>query len=296
MVLASSEMKERAILSRQLMTTRKRPDCAVTIATSDSGGGAGIQADLAVFAAHGVHGATVLVAATAQDTRRITAIEPLSPAFIRRQIDAVFPDLRPAAVKIGALFDARRVREVAAGLRRHRAKNVVLDPVLVAKSGARLLARSAAASLRRDLLPLCALVTPNLPEAEALAGIRIRSVSDRRAAARIIASFGCGAVLIKGGHARGTRLTDLLYAGGRFASISGRRIRTRATHGTGCTLSAAIAANLALGHGLEESVRRGVRYLRAGLRRGLFPGRGRGIPGRSSDFVGCCRPGSVRSR
>ncbi len=260
--------------------TRKRPACAVTIAMSDSGGGAGIQADLLTFAAHGVHGAAVLVGATAQNTRRIAGIQPLSPAFVGKQIDAVFPDLRPAAVKIGALFDAPRIRAVASGLRRHRAKNVVLDPVLVAKAGARLLAPGAVKSLVRDLLPLCDLVTPNLPEAEALSGIRVRSDSDRREAARILASHGCGAILVKGGHARGETVTDLLYDGHRFREFSGPRIQTEATHGTGCTLSSAIAANLALGRGLEEAVRRAIRYLRAGLRRGFFPGWGWGVPDR----------------
>ncbi len=260
---------------------RKRLACAVTIAMSDSGGGAGIQADLATFAAHGVYGAAVLVAATAQNTRRIAAIEPLSPVFIGRQMDAIFPDLRPAAVKIGALYDAPRIRAVASGLKRHRARNVVLDPVLVAKAGAKLLAASAVESLRKDLFSLCDLVTPNLTEAETLSGIRIRTGADRREAAGILASDGCGAVLIKGGHARGGTVTDLLYDGRRFHEISGPRIRTRATHGTGCVLSSAIAANLALGRDLEEAVRRSIRYLRAALKRGVFPGRGWGIPGRS---------------
>ncbi|HJW14073.1 MAG TPA: bifunctional hydroxymethylpyrimidine kinase/phosphomethylpyrimidine kinase [Thermoanaerobaculia bacterium] len=261
-----------------MKTTRNRPVSAVTIAMSDSAGGAGIQADLLTFAAHGVHAASVLVAATAQSTLRITGIEPLSPAFIRRQMDAVFPDIRPAAVKIGALYDAARIRVVAAGLARHRAKNVVLDPVLAAKAGASLLAPSAISSLLEELFPHCDLVTPNLPEAEALAGIRIRDSADKREAARVLASFGCRAVLIKGGHAKGREVTDLFYDGHRFREISHPRIRTRATHGTGCTLSAAIAANLALGHGLESSVRRAIRYLGAGLERGIFPGRGWGVP------------------
>lgn len=258
--------------------TRIRPACAVTIAASDSGGGAGIQADLLTFAAHGVYGATVLVAATAQNTARIAAIEPLSPGFIRKQMDAVFPDLRPAAVKIGALYDAPRIRAVAAGLERHRATNVVLDPVLAAKAGTRLLARTAIRSLRDGLLPLCDLVTPNLPEAEELSGLRIRSDADRRRAARAIHAFGARAVLIKGGHGRGSRVADLLYDGRRFREFVSPRIPTRATHGTGCTLSSAIAANLALGHSLDDAVRLAIRYLRAALKRGVFPGRGRGVP------------------
>ena len=258
---------------------RVRPVCAVTIAMSDSGGGAGIQADLLTFAAHGVYGATVLVGATAQDTRRISGIEPLSPAFIRRQMDAVFPDLAPSAVKIGALPDEKRVRAVAKGLRRHRAKNVVLDPVMVATSGTRLLSAAAVKALAAELLPLCDLVTPNLPEAEVLCGFPIRDDRERREAARAIAASGAGAVLIKGGHARGRRVSDLLYDGRRFREFVNPRIPTRATHGTGCTLSSAVAANLALGRGLEDSVRRAIAFLRSGLKRGLFPGRGRGVPG-----------------
>ncbi len=263
-----------------MKTPRRRHVCAVTIAASDSGGGAGIQADLLTFAAHGVHGATVLVAATAQNTLRITGVEALSTAFIGKQIDAVFTDLLPAAVKIGALVDARRIRAVAAGLRRHHARNVVLDPVMAATSGARLLPASAVAVLARELLPLCDLVTPNLPEARALAGIRIRSGADRRLAARAIAALGPRAVLITGGHGRGANVTDLLYDGRRFREFVHPRIRTRATHGTGCTLSSAIAANLALGRPLEEAVRRAILYLRAGLKRGIFPGRGRGYADR----------------
>ncbi len=258
--------------------TRIRPVCAVTIAASDSGGGAGIQADLLTFAAHGVYGASVLVAATAQNTNRIAAVEPLSPGFIRKQMDAVFPDLEPAAVKIGALYDAARIRAVAAGLERHRASNVVLDPVLLAKAGTRLLARAALRSLREDLFPLCDLVTPNLPEAEELSGIRIRSGADRRRAARALRALGARAVLIKGGHGRGPRVADLLYDGRRFREFVNPRISTQATRGTGCTLSSAIAANLALGRSLEDAVGRAIRYLRAGLKRGVFPGRGPGVP------------------
>jgi hydroxymethylpyrimidine/phosphomethylpyrimidine kinase len=257
-----------------------RPVSALSIASSDSGGGAGIQADLLTFAAHGVHGTTVTVAATAQNSLAVTAIEPLSPGFVRRQIDAVFSDFRPQAVKIGMLLDAPRIRAVAAGLRRWKAKNVVLDPVMVSKSGARLLSRTAVGSLKTDLLPLCDLVTPNLPEAEALSGIRIRSESDRRLAAGVLADLGAGAVLIKGGHGRGRDVRDLLFDGRAFTVFAAPRIATRATHGTGCALSSAIAANLALGRGLEEAVLRAIAYLRAGLARGRFPGRGFGVPDR----------------
>ncbi len=232
----------------------KRPPTAVSIATSDSGGGAGIQADLLTFAAHGVYGATVLAAGTAQNTRGVSGIETFSSGFLTRQIDAVFTDLRPGAVKIGMLFDAPRIRAVARGLRRHRAVNVVLDPVMVAKTGARLLARPAVGSLERDLLPLCDLVTPNLPEAAALSGLSVSHASDRRVAAGAIADLGARAVLIKGGHGRGGEVRDLLFDGRFFTEFVAPRIRTRATHGTGCTLSSAIAANLALGKGLEDAI------------------------------------------
>ncbi len=263
---------------RQGRAGRIRPVVALSIATSDSGGGAGIQADLLTFAAHGVYGTTVLAAATAQNTWGITAIETLSTRFLAKQIDAVFSDLRPRAVKIGVLFDAPRIRTVAAGLKRHRARNVVLDPVMAATTGARLLLPAALASLKKDLLPLCDLVTPNLAEAQALSGISIRRDEERVLAALVIHGMGARAVLIKGGHGSGAKLSDLLFDGRHFRVFRNPRIRTRATHGTGCTLSAAIAANLALGYGLEESVERAIRYLRAGLQRGLFPGRGLGVP------------------
>lgn len=280
------------------MARHTRAVSVLSIATSDSGGGAGIQADLLTFAAHGVHGTTVLAAGTAQNTTGVEGIETFSTRFLREQLDAVFSDFRPAAVKIGMLYDAPRVRAVAQGLRRWKARNVVLDPVMVAKSGARLLSRSALASLKKYLLPLCDLVMPNLPEAEALSGMRIRSESDRRLAAGIIADLGARAVLIKGGHGRGDEVRDLLFDGEAFTVFAAPRIRTRATHGTGCTLSSAIASNLAIGHDLPTSVERGIAYLRAGLREGRFPGKGFGVPShfprrRSYGFISSKTP-SVR--
>jgi len=250
---------------------------ALSIASSDSAGGAGIQADLLTFAAHRVHGATVLVAATAQNTRGITAVEPLSPRFIAAQMNAVFPDLAPRAVKIGALVDAARVRAVARGLRRHRAAGVVLDPVLTATTGRRLLHPGALRDLRRELLPLCDLVTPNRREAAALAGIPIRGDSDRRLAAGLIADQGARAVLITGGDGRTTETRDLFFDGRFFTEFVGPRIRTRAVHGTGCTLSSAITANLALGLPLEDAIARAIRYVREAISRGFFPGRGWGV-------------------
>lgn len=268
---------------------RRRPPVVLTIAASDSGGGAGIQADLATFAAHGVFGATVLTAATAQNTRGVRAIEPLPPRFVRAQMDAVFPDLRPDAVKIGMLFDASRAREVRRGLERHGARRVVLDPVMTAKGGAVLLEASARGAVL-SLFPLCDLVTPNLPEAETLAEMRISSESDRRLAAGILADRGAGAVLIKGGHGRGPVVSDLFFDGRTFREIRHPRVRTRATHGTGCTLSAAIAARLAMGERLEEAVESAIAWLARAIEKGIFPGKGRGTP----DRLGAPTPSTKR--
>ncbi len=241
---------------------------AVTIAGSDSGGGAGIQADLRTFAAHGVHGATVVVAGTAQNSRGVISVEPFPARFVTEQLEAVLSD-RPSAVKIGMLYDAPHVRAVASGLRRHRPRNVVLDPVVRATSGAALLSPAGVRELRRTLLPLADLVTPNLDEAALLAGLAIATDSDRREAARRIARLGPRAVLVKGGHGAGDEIRDLLWDGRRFRAFDHLRVATTATHGTGCTLSAAIAANLALGRTLEEAVARAIRYVAAALRRGV---------------------------
>jgi hydroxymethylpyrimidine/phosphomethylpyrimidine kinase len=259
---------------------RVRPITVVAIAGSDSGAGAGIQADLLTFAAHAVYGATVVVAGTAQNTRGIVAIEPFSARFVSRQIDAVFSDLAPAAVKIGMLWDARIVRAVAAGLRRHGARNVVLDPVLVSTSAVPLLSAAGFRALRRDLLPLSDLVTPNRDEAASIAGMAIRTEHDVRRAVRRIGDLGARAVLVTGGDAPGDRVRDVLWNGNRFRTFGHRRIATTATHGSGCTLSSAIAANLARGDPLEAAVSRAIRYVTRTIARGVFPGSGAGVPGR----------------
>jgi hydroxymethylpyrimidine/phosphomethylpyrimidine kinase len=252
---------------------------AVTIAGSDSGGGAGIQADLLTFAAHGVYGATVVVAGTAQNTRGIVSVAPFPARFVAEQLDAVLPDLAPRAVKIGMLYDAARVRAVSSALARYRLQNVVVDPVFRASSGATLLSPGGVRELCRTLLPLADLVTPNVDEAARLAGMEIATESDRQEAARRIERIGPRAVLITGGHGAADRVRDLLWDGRRFREFEHRRIATAATHGTGCTLSAAIAANLALGRGLDDAIGRGIRYVTAALRRGVFPGKGVGTPG-----------------
>jgi hydroxymethylpyrimidine/phosphomethylpyrimidine kinase len=260
---------------------RIQPPVAVTIAASDSSGGAGVQADLAVFAAHGVWGASVLTAVTAQSTGAVSGLHVLPPGVVARQMDAVFPDLAPRAVKIGSLGDARVVREVARGLLRHRrhARRIVLDPVLASKDGWPLLAPQAVPALLRWIFPLADLVTPNLPEAEALAGIPIRDEGDRRLAAGILADRGAAAVLVKGGHGRGRVVDDLLFDGRRFTSFVHERVAGPPLHGTGCALSSAIAANLALGAGLAEAVENATAYMQAAIDGALRPGRGRGVPG-----------------
>jgi hydroxymethylpyrimidine/phosphomethylpyrimidine kinase len=221
---------------------------AVTIAGSDSGGGAGIQADLKTFAALGVYGASVIAALTAQNTKGVTAIHDVPADFIAAQIDAVFSDLDVAAVKIGMLSRAVAIRTVAAALTSYKARNIVLDPVMVATSGDRLLAEDAIIALRNELIPMALVVTPNLPEAAALTGTSIaRNEREMEIQAREILALGARNVLIKGGHGNGAESVDLLVGQRDVLRLSATRIATRNTHGTGCTLSSAIAARLAKG-------------------------------------------------
>jgi len=252
---------------------------ALTIAGSDSSGGAGIQADIKTFAALGVYGASVITALTAQNTRGIAAIHDVPADFVTAQIDAVFSDLDVAAVKIGMLSRAAVIGTVAAGLKRHQAKNIVLDPVLVASSGDRLLVDSAIETLRHELIPLALVVTPNLPEAAALTGANLaRNEQEMEIQAREILSLGPRHVLIKGGHGEGEESVDLLIGQGEVVRLSAKRIATRNTHGTGCTLSSAIAAGLANGLGLTDAVREAKTYVTAAIAAAdrLQVGRGRG--------------------
>ncbi len=235
------------------------PPRLLTIAGSDSGGGAGIQADLKTFAALGGYGMSAIAAVTAQNTREVTAVVALAPAMVAAQIDAVFADLGVDAVKIGMLGEAPIVAAVAACLRRWAGPPVVLDPVMVAKSGAALLADEAVAALVAELLPLATLVTPNLPEAARLSGLPVASEAERRAAALALAARG-PAVLLKGGHGEGDEVVDLLYDGAVFHRFAHPRIATSSTHGTGCTLSAAIAAHLGAGAPLAQAVERAIDY------------------------------------
>lgn len=247
---------------------------ALTIAGSDSGGGAGIQADLKTFAALGVYGSSVLTAITAQNTVGVTAVHEIPVEVIAAQLDAVLGDIGADAAKTGMLASAPIIATVAAGVRRHRVEKLVVDPVMVAKSGDRLLREDAIQALREELLPLALIVTPNLPEAEALAGLTIATDADREEAARRIAAYGPRYVVIKGGHAPGDPI-DYLYDGARVAPIAcGPRIDTLNTHGTGCTFAAAIAAGLARGLAPEEAVRAAKDYLTAALRASYRVGAG----------------------
>jgi len=239
---------------------------ALTIAGSDSSGGAGLQADLKTFAALGVYGASVITALTAQNTQGVTAIHDPPPEFITAQIDAVFADLRVAAVKIGMLSRAGAIEAVAAGLMRHRAENIVLDPVMVATSGSHLLALNAVEALRRKLIPRALLVTPNLPEAAALTGTGLaRDEQQMESQAHEILSLGARNVLIKGGHAEGGESVDLLIGQGEAVRFAAQRVPTKNTHGSGCTLSSAIAAGLAKGLTLADAVREAKAYVTAAI-------------------------------
>jgi hydroxymethylpyrimidine/phosphomethylpyrimidine kinase len=251
---------------------------ALTVAGSDSGGGAGIQADLKTFAALGCYGMSVITALTAQNTVGVSAIHPVPPAFVARQLDDVLEDIGADAVKIGMLHNPEVIRTVAVKLRRHQAPNIVLDPVMVAKSGDRLLQDEAVEALKEELLPLVTVITPNLPEAAVLLGRPIEGPEAMERAARDLARMGPAAVLLKGGHLEGERCPDLLYVRqeDKTTLFDASRVETKNTHGTGCTLSSAIAAGLARGLGLADAVGRAKEYLTGALRRGSEYRLGRG--------------------
>lgn len=239
---------------------------ALTIAGSDSSGGAGIQADLKTFAALGVYGASAITALTAQNTRGVTGIHDVPPDFIVAQIDAVFADLEVGAVKIGMLSQASAIAAIAAALDRHKAKNIVLDPVMVAASGARLLANDAIATLQKELVPRALLITPNLPEAAALTDTPPAATEAEMAAqARRLRDAGARNVLIKGGHGDGPESVDLLIGPDVHLRLAAPRQPTRNTHGTGCTLSSAVAAGLARGLDLAAAVRAAKDYVTAAI-------------------------------
>ncbi|CUH97677.1 hypothetical protein P22_3812 [Propionispora sp. 2/2-37] len=249
----------------------------LTIAGSDSSGGAGIQADLKTFCAHGVFGMSVITAVTAQNTQGVLAVQDIDQDIIAKQIEAIFEDIAVDAVKIGMVSSRETVATIAAKLRQYRAVNIVIDPVMISKSGYHLLRTDAEQALLGELLPLAALITPNIPEAEVIAGVKIETPADMEMAARRIRELGARQVLVKGGHLPADEAaTDVLYDGSRFRYFEGRRIATKNTHGTGCTLSSAIAANLGRGLPVEEAVQRAKEYITTAIEHSLAIGHGAG--------------------
>ncbi|NQT23993.1 bifunctional hydroxymethylpyrimidine kinase/phosphomethylpyrimidine kinase [candidate division KSB1 bacterium] len=247
----------------------------LTIAGSDSSGGAGIQADLKTFSAFGVYGMSVITAVTAQNTVRVHGVEAISPDFVGLQFEAVITDIGVDAVKTGMLFSAEIIDVIALKLSQNRIPNVVCDPVMVAKSGDCLLQEDAIQKLKERLIPEVSLLTPNIPEAEALSGIEIDSADALKEAAIRIQDMGCDAVLIKGGHLKGDA-DDILYDGERFVRFSQKRIESMHTHGTGCTYSAAIAANLAKGFEMMDAVRISKLFVTEAIRQARPLGKGHG--------------------
>lgn len=246
------------------------------IAGSDSIAGAGIQADLKTCAALGVYGMTAITALTAQNTLGVTAVHESPPAFVAAQIDAVVTDIRPNAVKTGMLANAAIIEVVSAKVKEYALPFLVVDPVMVAKSGDRLLREDAVRTLREQLLPLADVVTPNVPEAEDLLGRRLQTDEEIREAAREIQSGGARNVVIKGGHSEGKNAVDILFDGRRFHEFSAPRIETSSTHGTGCTFASAIAAFLARQETVPEAVGHAKEYLTEALRRAVTIGHGLG--------------------
>lgn len=258
---------------------------ALTIAGSDCSGGAGIQADMKTMTMNGVYAMSVITALTAQNTTGVRAIQESTPDFLRQQLDAVFEDIHPDAVKIGMVGTAELIRVIADRLRYHDAGNVVVDPVMVATSGSALIRNDAVQTLIEELLPISTLVTPNIPEAQVLSGLTIESETDMAVAAKKISENCHCAVLLKGGHSINDA-NDLLYTDGELIRFDGKRINNPNTHGTGCTLSSAIAANLAKGYTLTESVRRAKNYISGALTAMLDLGKGSGPMNHAFDLQG----------
>ena len=263
--------------------TRQRPRAdargmrsVLAIAGSDPSGGAGIQADLKTYAALGVYGMAAITALTAQNTVGVTGVHAVPPDFVALQIDTVVEDILPDAVKTGMLASVEIVIVVAERARKHSLKNLVVDPVMVAKSGDSLLSGDAVSAIRDQLIPLATVVTPNIPEAAALVEHPIETLDDMREAASVIHAIGAANVVVKGGHRAGDTLTDILYDGERFYEFTGPRIDTRNTHGTGCTFSSAIAAYLARGEPVPDAVRKAKDYLTAAIQHAYDTGRGHG--------------------
>ena len=258
---------------------------ALTIAGSDCIGGAGIQADLKTMTMNGVYAMSAITAMTAQNTTGVFAIQESTPAFLQQQLDAVFEDIYPDAVKIGMVASSELIQVIADRLKHHRAKNIVVDPVMVATSGSALMKTDAVQTLIEELLPLATLVTPNIPEAQVLSGMTINSKEEMISAAKKIGNDCHCAVLLKGGHSINDA-NDLLYTDGTTTWFEGKRIDNPNTHGTGCTLSSAIAANLAKGFTLAESVQRSKAYISGALAAMLDLGKGSGPMNHAFDLRG----------
>lgn len=247
----------------------------LTIAGSDSSGGAGIQADLKTFSALGAYGESVICAVTAQNTMGVTDVFDVSAENVRAQLDAVFSDLEPDAVKIGMVSSTDIIKEVAAALKKYKPRFTVLDPVMVSTSGHALCKEDAVRAIITELVPIADIVTPNIPEAEVISGMDIKDAADIEKAAKIIAEKGAGAVLIKGGHLSGAA-EDTLYTNGKIYKFTEQRVQTRNTHGTGCTLSSALAVYAAQGLALDEAVAAAKKYLTGALEKAYDIGGGHG--------------------
>ena len=258
---------------------------ALSIAGSDCSGGAGIQADLKTMTMNGVYAMSAITTLTAQNTTGVTGILEVTPEFLRQQIDMIFTDIRPDAVKIGMVSNSRLIETIGSRLRHYQAENIVVDPVMVATSGSSLMESDAVITLKKELLPLATVVTPNIPEAEVLSGMAIKNEEDMTAAAKYISETYHCAVLLKGGHSINDA-NDLLYANGEAKWFYGKRIPNPNTHGTGCTLSSAIASNLAKGYDLETSVRRAKAYISGALAAMLDLGQGSGPMNHAFDLKG----------
>lgn len=258
---------------------------ALTIAGSDCSGGAGIQADLKTMTMNGVYAMSVITALTAQNTTGVRGVQEATPDCLHQQIDAVFEDIRPDAVKIGMVSSSELIQTIVDRLKYHKAENIVVDTVMVATSGARLISEDAIGTLKEYLMPLATVVTPNIPEAEVLSGMSIRDEEDMFLAAKEISQTYHCSVLLKGGH-RVNNANDLLYQNGTYRWFKGKRINNPNTHGTGCTLSSAIAANLAKGYDLEASVQRAKEYISLALADMLDLGKGSGPMNHAFDLTG----------
>lgn len=248
---------------------------ALSIAGSDSSGGAGIQADIKTMTANGVYAMSAITALTAQNTTGVQGILEIPPEFLAQQIDSVFTDIRPDAVKIGMVSSVGLITAIAEKLKQHQAANIVVDPVMVSTSGSRLISEDAVEALKEQLLPLATVLTPNIPETEVLSGMKVESPKDMAAAARHISETYHCAVLCKGGHQLNDA-NDLLYRDGTYRWFNGKRINNPNTHGTGCTLSSAIASNLAKGYDLDTAVERAKAYISGALASMLDLGAGSG--------------------